>query len=87
MKALLVCSLIALTGCATIDRHSVLPPVTAHIPPSLKQACPGVVAIPERDLTEADVARLWSADRRALAICARRHSSLAKAASALEAKP
>jgi hypothetical protein len=86
VKTLLLCSALVLGGCASFDRHSVLPPVTAHIPQSLKQACPGVVTIPERDLTEADVARLWAKDRTSLLICARRHGALVKAASVLEGK-
>lgn len=85
MKILLVCAAaLALSGCWLTDRHSVLPPITAHIPQSLKRACAGVVNIPDRDLTEADVARLWAQDRRSLSICARRHGALAKAASVLE---
>jgi len=85
MRILLLCCALALSGCVT-DRHSVLPPITAKIPQSLKQACPGVVSIPDRDLTEADVARLWAVDRRSLVTCAKRHGALAKAASVLEAK-
>jgi hypothetical protein len=56
----------------------------ARIPLSLKQACAGVVSIPDRDLAEADVARLWGADRKALGACVRKHGALAAAASALE---
>jgi hypothetical protein len=84
MKILLLCVVLALSGCMT-DRHSVLPPVTAKIPPSLKKACAGVIDIPERDLTQAEVARLWATDRRALFACARRHGALAKAVAVLEA--
>lgn len=84
MKTLLICCALALSGCASFNRHSVLPPVTAKIPQSLKQACPGVVTIPEKDLTEADVARLWAKDRTSLLICAKRHGALTKAASVLE---
>jgi hypothetical protein len=61
-------------------------PMLAKIPASLKQACAGVVSIPDRDLTEADVARLWGKDRKALGECVRRHGALAEAASALEAQ-
>jgi hypothetical protein len=86
MKTLLLCAVLALSGCASFNRHSVLPPATARIPQSLKQACPVVVTIPERDLTEGDVARLWATDRKSLLICAKRHGALAKAASVLEAK-
>lgn len=85
MRILLLCAVLALGGCASFDRHSVLPPATAKIPQSLKQACPGVVTIPDRDLTEADVARLWAKDRQSLLICARRQGALAKAASIVEA--
>ncbi|WP_245518719.1 MULTISPECIES: hypothetical protein [unclassified Mesorhizobium] len=85
MKILLLCGALALSGCMT-DRHSVLPPVTAKIPQSLKQACSGVVAIPERDLTEGEIARLWAKDRTSLLICSRRHGALTKAASVLEGK-
>lgn len=86
MRAFLICAVLALSGCVT-DRHSVLPPITAKIPQSLKQACAGVVNLPIRDLTEAEVARLWGKDRAALAMCAKRHAALAKAASVLEAAP
>lgn len=86
MRVLPLCLILALGGCATVDRHSVPSPVTAKIPQSLKQACQGVVVIPGRDLTEADVARLWAKDRTSLQTCAKRHGALAKAASVLEAK-
>lgn len=86
MKVLLLCAVLALSGCVT-NRHSVLPPVTAKIPQSLRQACAGVVNIPERDLTAGEVARLWAKDRTSLSICAKRHGALAKAASVLEGKP
>jgi hypothetical protein len=87
MRTILLCCALALGGCATTDRHSVLPPVTAKIPQSLRQACAGVVDIPERDLTAGEVARLWAKDRTSLSICAKRHGALAKAASILEGKP
>ena len=83
MRVLLLCGALALSGCVT-DRHSALPPVTARIPQSLKQACAGVVAIPDKDLTVAEASRLWAKDRVSLAICAKRHSALSKAASILE---
>jgi hypothetical protein len=56
----------------------------ARIPLSLKVACTGVVDIPSRDLTAADVARLWGKDRASLGACVRRHGGLAAAAAALE---
>lgn len=85
MKAFLLCAVLAVSGCQTVDRHSVLPPATAKIPQSLRQACAGVVNIPERDLTIAEVSRLWATDRRALLTCMRRHGALSKAVSVLEA--
>jgi len=84
MRTLLLCCALALGGCATVDRHSVLPPVTAKIPQSLRQACAGVINIPERDLTAGEVARLWAKDRKALLACARRHGALVKAVAVLE---
>lgn len=88
IKTIAVAALAAalLSGCQAINRHSVLPPVTATIPQSLKQACASVVNIPERDLTVGDIARLWAKDRTSLLICARRHGALANAASVLEGK-
>lgn len=85
MKPLLLCVALALSGCVT-DRHSVLPPMTAKIPQSLKQACRGVVDIPERDLTVAEAARFWATDRRSLLACVRRHAALSKAVSVLVVK-
>lgn len=84
MKIFLLCAALALSGCVT-DRHSALPPVTAKIPQSLRQACAGVVNIPARDLSAGEVARFWATDRKALLICARRHGALSKAVSVLEA--
>jgi hypothetical protein len=85
MRTLLLCCALALGGCATTDRHSVLPPVTAKIPQSLRQACVGVIDIPDRDLTVAEASRLWAHDRKALGTCMRRHAALSKAVSILEA--
>lgn len=85
MKTLLLCAVMALSGCVTVDRRASLPTVTAKIPQSLRQACAGLVNVPERDLTQGDVARLWAKDRTALLVCARRHAALAKAVSVLGA--
>lgn len=72
-------------GCQHFSIRSVSDkPMLARIPQSLKQACAGVVSIPDRDLSEADVARLWGADRKALGVCVRRHAALSAAAIALE---
>jgi hypothetical protein len=87
MKFLLLCAVLSMSGCASFNRHSVLPPVTAKIPQSLRQACAGVIYIPERDLTAGEIARLWAKDRTALLICARRHGALSKAVAVLEGQP
>ena len=85
MRSILVgAALLAIGGCTTTRQY--VPPVSiAKIPQTLRQACAGVVDIPDRDLTTADVARLWAKDRKALGTCLRRHGALAKAVSALEA--
>ncbi len=71
-------ALLALGGCTTTRQY--VPPVSiAKIPHSLRQACAGVVDIPDRDLTAGDVARLWAKDRKALGTCMRRHKALSKA--------
>lgn len=84
IRPILLCAALAVSGCSLTDRHSVLPPTTAKIPQSLRQACAGVIAIPERDLTVAEIARLWGHDRQALLTCMRRHVALSKAVSVLE---
>ena len=84
MKTLALMLLLAVGGCST-TRQFVPPTSLAKIPQSLRQACVGVVDVPDRDLTSADVARLWAKDRKALGICMRRHGALSKAVSVLEA--
>ena len=81
---LIVSMMLALGGCANL-RQIFPPPSIAKIPASLKKACSGVVNIPDRDLTAADVAHLWAKDRRALGACARRHGALVKAVTVIEA--
>lgn len=79
-------AVVFLAGCATTPRDVTMQPMLAKIPQSLKQACAGVVRIPDRDLTEAEVARLWGKDRAALGACVKRHAALSAATSALEAQ-
>ncbi|HMQ94968.1 hypothetical protein [Amaricoccus sp.] len=40
--------------------------------------------LPERDLSSAEVARLWGADRSALGECGRRHRALVDGVEAIE---
>ena len=44
---------------------------------SLLDACAAPVSLPTRDLTQAEVERLWGADRAALRDCGERHAVLA----------
>lgn len=83
MKTLALIALLAVTGCTT-TREFVPPTSIAKIPQTLRQACAGVVDIPDRDLTVAEVARLWSKDRKALGTCMRRQGALAKAVTVQE---
>lgn len=84
MRSIIVgAALLALGGCTT-TRQFPPPPSVVKIPQSLRQACAGVVDIPDRDLTAGEVARLWSRDRKALGQCARRHGALSKAVSVRE---
>lgn len=83
MRTVALIALLAIGGCTT-TRGYVPPTTIAKIPQSLRQACAGVVNIPDRDLTVAEVARLWGRDRKALSACMRRHGALSKAVKVLE---
>ncbi len=54
-------------------------PDLAAIPPEMLRLCADTVPLPDRDLTQAEIARLWGRDRLALLQCAYRHEALAKA--------
>lgn len=78
------CGLILLAclgGCQS--RQVVEKPRFASIPQSLTQACVGVFNIPDRDLSQAEIARGWATDRRSLGDCKRRHGALAASVSAI----
>ena len=47
-------------------------------PPSLVQTCQAAVALPARDLMQAEVERFWRADRARLAACRDKHQGLAE---------
>lgn len=68
--ALLLAVMLTLGGCETIDATAVVdrPPLDL----TLTRRCAPPVAIPKRDLSEHDVAKLWGTDRGSLADCARR---------------
>lgn len=54
------------------------------MPAALTEPCREPVAIPDRDLSTPDAARLWGADRAALGDCRRRHGALAASVTAIE---
>lgn len=83
--ALLAAFALYLPACsASIDR-SIEPavPERPKVDEALKRPAPRPAAIPDRDLTGEEVARLWFADRRALGICRIRHGGLVDAVNVL----
>lgn len=69
---------LALTGasCAVSTRSVVVKIDPATIPADQLVLCPAPVQLPDRDLTQGEIGRLWGADRLALDECARRHEAL-----------
>jgi len=63
---------LALAGCQTV---AVAPPRLAPLDLILTRRCPPPVSLPDRDLSERDVTRLWGADRLALRDCGRRFAA------------
>ena len=63
----------ALTACSgsTASGADLAPP-----PPSLVQPCEAALALPVRDLMQAEVERFWRADRARLAACRDKHRGL-----------
>jgi hypothetical protein len=84
MKALAIAMTLSLAGCASFDRHSVLPPTPAHIPDILKQPCARLIDIPDRDLSQEEWNNLVGQMRRSHGACIRKDDKLIKAAEALE---
>ena len=66
-------ALLALTACggSTASGADLAPP-----PPSLVQPCEPAVALPVRDLMQAEVERFWRADRARLAGCREKHQGM-----------
>ncbi len=81
LSAVALASALALTAasCASSTRSVAAKPDLAAIPPELLRLCADTVRLPDRDLTQAEIARLWGRDRLALLACADRHEALAKA--------
>ena len=63
----------ALTACSgsTASGADLAPP-----PPSLVQPCEAALALPVRDLMQAEVERFWRADRARLADCRDKHQGM-----------
>ncbi|CAH0339591.1 hypothetical protein [Rhizobium sp. CECT 9324] len=49
--------------------------VERELPAEAKKPCPDPVVLPDRDLTEAEIATNWGADRTALRVCETRRSA------------
>ncbi len=80
-------ALAALSGCQSLRGRPVAERAElARIPAILKEACGGVIDLPQRDLTMAEISRLWATDRQALGECARRHAALRDALAQIEAQ-
>jgi hypothetical protein len=43
--------------------------IRPSVPPVARQACASPATIPDRDITQAEVSRLWSRDRMELRAC------------------
>lgn len=79
LAVLLAAALAAPLGaCAPRD----LPPAGgvrfATLDPDLTRPCDLPGSLPDRDLGTAEITRLWTADRRALGLCARRQAGLVR---------
>ena len=88
MRLAMLAVLLCLGGCQSSSTglgEKEVPPVT--VPAAVKAPCRDVVAIPDRDLSSAEVGRLWGQDRASLGECGRRHKTLADAVAILEAAP
>lgn len=78
---MLAALLLVLPGCVALTRSDrlVVPPVAPRLvaPDSaLVQKCAGPVDIGDKELTQADLERLWISDRQRLLTCVRRHLAL-----------
>jgi hypothetical protein len=56
----------------------------AHVSDALKEPCADPASLPESELSGAQTARYWGADRVSLVDCGRKQKALAKAVDVLE---
>ncbi len=79
LAALLAVVLMASLGaCAPRDPPPAGGVRFAALDPELIRPCDPPGSLPDRDLGTAEVTRLWTADRRALGLCARRQAGLVR---------
>lgn len=79
LTALLAVALAAALGaCAPRDPPPAGGVRFAALAPELTRPCDPPGSLPDRDLGTAEVTRLWTADRRALGLCARRHDGIVR---------
>ena len=74
-------ALSVLPACVALTRSDrlVVPPIPPHLvgPDSvLVQKCAGPIDIGEKELTQAELERLWITDRKRMLTCIRRHLAL-----------
>lgn len=65
-----------LSGCGGLIGSKPDPAPEIKPAPSLLQPCAQPVTIPEKDLTDQEIEVMWGRDRRALRVCADRHSGI-----------
>lgn len=69
---------LAASACSPADRPPVViaaPPVKPTLPAAAEKSCARPVALPDRDLVEAEVAAAWGRDRASLLICETRRAA------------
>lgn len=76
--------LFLVASCASSTRLVSERPDLARIPMTLREACRGVVDLPDRAITISEASRFWASDRQALGECARRHGSLVRSLEQIE---
>ena len=73
-RLLLLAALSAQTACAA-STGSGSPPRIDPVDGALTRLCERPAKLPDRDLSEAEVVRLWGTDRKNLVDCGHRHSA------------
>lgn len=81
LTAVAVLAVIA-SACSTSDKPPAVRTVLVEraIPPESLKACASPVRLPDRDLPDAEAARLWGSDRTALRVCESRRAAAVEGA-------